>query len=91
LDRAVFMGVTLGIVLRASSRLTKVVSGKFAARPRLCAALCGTANQAVNLSVHQDPRIRIPEISMPCHSEAASVVQQVHTRQVLSNIENPAE
>jgi hypothetical protein len=39
--------------LRCNSRLVKVVSVKFAVRPLLCAVLCETIKQAVNLSVHQ--------------------------------------
>jgi hypothetical protein len=52
-------------VFTANSRLTKVVSVKFAARPLLCVVLCETTKQVVNLSVHQDGgrhRIWIPEI-----------------------------
>jgi hypothetical protein len=49
----------------SNCRLTKVVSMKFAARPRVCAVLCETPKQAVNFSVHEDggrPSAGIPEI-----------------------------
>jgi hypothetical protein len=54
LDSVVFMDFTLHNVFTANSLLVKVVSVKFAARTRVCAVLCETSKQAVNLSVHQD-------------------------------------
>jgi hypothetical protein len=76
------MDFTLRSVFTASSRLAMVVLMKFAARLRLCAVLCKTTKQAVNLGVHQDggrtsigiPQIleaeaNIAEISMSCHHE----------------------
>jgi hypothetical protein len=71
LDRVVFTDFTLCSVFTANSRLAKVVTAKFAAWQRVCAALCvwgggaKTNKQALNLSVHQDggrPSIWIPEI-----------------------------
>jgi hypothetical protein len=65
--------------------LAKVVLVKFAIRPRLCAVLCETLKEAVNLSVHQDgrrPSAGISEIlKSQCHAitnkypEAVYVVQ----------------
>jgi hypothetical protein len=49
----------------ANSRLAKVVSVKFPSWPRVCAVLCESSKEAVNLSVHQDggrPSTGIPEI-----------------------------
>jgi hypothetical protein len=56
LDRVVFTDFTLRSVLTANFRLVDVVCIIFAARPRVCAVLCETSKQAVNLSVlvHQD-------------------------------------
>jgi hypothetical protein len=61
--------VSTDLILRslftANYRLAKVVSVKFAVRPRLWAVLYETTKQAVNLSVHQDvgrPSTRIPQI-----------------------------
>jgi hypothetical protein len=65
LERVVYTDFTLRSVFMANSRLAKLVSGKFVARPPECSVLCETAKQAVNLSVHQDggcPRTGIPEI-----------------------------
>jgi hypothetical protein len=76
------MHFSLLSVFMANSCLAKVVSVKFAAQPRLCAVLCKTTKQALNLSVYQDgghPSSWIPEtmeaeaiiaeISMSCHNE----------------------
>jgi hypothetical protein len=44
--------------------LARVVLVKFAAQLRVCALLCETSKQVINLSVHQDggcPSARIPE------------------------------
>jgi hypothetical protein len=65
LDRVAFMDFTLRSVFTANSRLAEVVLVKFAARPRVCAVLDETSEQAVDLSVHQDggrPSTGIPEI-----------------------------
>jgi hypothetical protein len=51
-----FSQTSLHVVFTANSRLVKVVSVKFAAWPHVCAVLCETTKQAVNLSVHQDGR-----------------------------------
>jgi hypothetical protein len=62
---AVFADFALDSVFTANSHLAKVVSVKFADRPRVCAVLYDTSKQAVNLSVHQDggrPSTGIPEI-----------------------------
>jgi hypothetical protein len=66
----------------AGTRLAKVVCAKFAARPRVCAALCETTKQTANLSAHQnggrpssgiaeilETETSIAEIRMSCHHE----------------------
>jgi hypothetical protein len=78
LDRVVLTDFNLRNVFTANSCLGEVVSGKFAARPRVCAVLYET-KQAVNLSAHKDggsPETIIPKteaiiavISVPCHNE----------------------
>jgi hypothetical protein len=54
LEIVVFKDFSLHSVFMANTRLAKVVSVEFAGRLRLCAVLCETTKQAVNLSVHQD-------------------------------------
>jgi hypothetical protein len=54
LDRVVYTDFTLHSVFTVNSHLTKVVSVKFASQLRLCAVLCETTKQMVNLNVHQD-------------------------------------
>jgi hypothetical protein len=59
-----FTDFILRNVFTANSPLAGM-SVKFAGRPRLCAVLCETPKQAVNLKVHQDggrPSTGIPEI-----------------------------
>jgi hypothetical protein len=58
-------------VLTAKYRLAKVVSVKFAARPRLGAVLCESSKQAVRLSVHQDGGRRSTGISEILDMEAS--------------------
>jgi hypothetical protein len=55
-DRMVFMDFTLHSVLTANSRLAKVVSVKFAARPRVCAGLCATSKYATSFSAQHGGR-----------------------------------
>jgi hypothetical protein len=65
LDREGFTDFGLRNEFTANSRLAKVVAVKFFARPRLCAVLCQTIKQAMNLKVHEDsgrPGTGIPEI-----------------------------
>jgi hypothetical protein len=65
LDRVAITDFILLSVFTPNSCLAKVVSVKFAARSRMCAVMCETTKQAVNLSVHQDggrPSTGIPEI-----------------------------
>jgi hypothetical protein len=50
----VFTDFTLRSGFTANFDLAEVVWVKFAARPRVCAVVCETYKQAVNLSVHQD-------------------------------------
>jgi hypothetical protein len=50
-------------VFTANSRVAKVVLVKFVVRPRLCAGLCETTKQEVNLSVHQNADVPVPKLT----------------------------
>jgi hypothetical protein len=53
-DRAFFMDLTLRSGFTANSHLAEVMWVKFAAWPRVCAVLCETSTQVVNLSVQTE-------------------------------------
>jgi hypothetical protein len=52
--KVVFTDFSLRDGFTANSRLAKVVWVKFTDQPWVCAVLCKTSKQAVNLSAHQD-------------------------------------
>jgi hypothetical protein len=63
--RMIFTDFTLRGMFTANSQLVEVVSAKFTAQPRVCAVLCETSKQAVNLCLNQDdgrPSTGIAEI-----------------------------
>jgi hypothetical protein len=64
--------------VRGQSRLAEVMSGKFASRPRVCAVLCETSKEAVNLSVHQDCGRRSTEFRKYRIEKLASLKSECH-------------